>query len=480
MKRTFLINLIFVVLLNLLIKPLWALGVERGVQNTLGFGDYGAYYALLNLSFLFAGLLDFGIQAYTSRLASREEAGLDALFPQVLVLKLGGFVLYVIISGAIAMSLQIPSAQWLCLAFLLVNQACAQFILFLRSGIAGKGNYKWDSILSVADKAFMLMFVSGFLYLPILKEQLNITVFALLQSLAYVLTLLISLFLFRHSAIPMPRPKDFSGLKIIVKKAFPYALVGLLMTIYFRADTLMIRSYCGNKENGIYAAAYRLLDILNMFSYLFAALLLPMFGKLLRKGDSVRELSSLAARLIFGATWLIAWVVFFERDAIFELLYKTPSAYGADVMSYLLFALPFVGLLYVYGTLLTAEGDIQWMNKVALFAVLFNLGMNFFFIPKYGALGAAVIAVLTHGHVAFMNFIRVLRKYQWRFVLLDKLKLTLVFFGIPILLYYISHIAENLYLVVSLMTILGISLLFLMGWWKIGEWVEMVNKKIKN
>jgi O-antigen/teichoic acid export membrane protein len=479
-KRTFFVNLIFVVLLNLLIKPLWALGVERGVQNTLGFGDYGAYYALLNLSFLFAGLLDFGIQSYTSRLASREEAGLDQLFSQVLVLKIIGFVIYAVISWLLAMSLGIPSAQWLCLAFLLLSQACAQFILFLRSGIAGKGNYKWDSLLSVCDKAFMILFVAAVLYLPSLKSYLNITVFAFLQCLAYVIALIISLILFRLSKIPMPRPQDFSGVKELVRKAFPYALIGLLMTIYFRADTLMIRSFCGNKENGIYAAAYRLLDILNMFSYLFAALLLPMFGKLLRKGESVRELSSLAARLLFGATWLIACIVFLERDAIFSLLYKEPNDYGADVMGFLLFSLPFVGLLYVYGTLLTAEGDIWHMNKMVGMAVGLNLGFNYLFIQHYGALGAAVVAVLTHAFVAIMNFNRTFTKFNWGIKWTASLRVFSLLILMPIGLYLVDQLFDNYVLASLMMALAGITFLFVLRWWRYAEMKELVLEKIKS
>lgn len=479
MKRTFLVNLLFVIALNLLIKPLWALGVERDVQNTLGFGTYGAYYALLNLSFLFAGLLDFGIQSYTSRLASREEAGLNQLFPQVLVLKLLGFLIYILCSLLIAMSLAVPFSQWLCLGLLLLNQACAQFILFLRSGIAGRGNYKWDSLLSVADKGLMLLFVSTVLYVPSLKMYLSITGFALLQSLAYVLTLFISLLLFKRSAIPMPRPKDFTGIKALLKKASPYALVGFLMTIYFRADTLMIRAFHGNTENGIYAAAYRLLDILNMFSYLFAALLLPMFGKLLRKGESVQELSSLAARLLFGATWLIACVVFYERRELFELFYKSPNTYGADVMSYLLFALPFVGLLYVYGTLLTAEGDIIFLNKAAFIAVMINLLFNYFFIQKYGALGAALIAVLTHGIIAMATFTRAKAKYAWRFHWIDYLQTLLVLLAIPLLLYLIHLKIANEYIAMLTMFAVGVFSLFAFRWWKLSEWYLLVKEKVK-
>lgn len=51
MKREFVLNLVFLLLINILIKPLFIFGVDLGVQNRIG-ADYGLYFALLNLAYL--------------------------------------------------------------------------------------------------------------------------------------------------------------------------------------------------------------------------------------------------------------------------------------------------------------------------------------------------------------------------------------------------------------------------------------------
>ncbi|MDR1761211.1 MAG: hypothetical protein LBR55_02050, partial [Bacteroidales bacterium] len=60
MKRTFIINLILLVFLNILVKPFWIFGIDRTVQNTVGAHDYGIYAALFSLSIILNIFLDMG------------------------------------------------------------------------------------------------------------------------------------------------------------------------------------------------------------------------------------------------------------------------------------------------------------------------------------------------------------------------------------------------------------------------------------
>ncbi len=65
MRRTFLLNLLLVMGLNLLVKPFYILGIDAEVQRAVGAEAYGLYAALLSLGFLLNIVLDplfiFGI-----------------------------------------------------------------------------------------------------------------------------------------------------------------------------------------------------------------------------------------------------------------------------------------------------------------------------------------------------------------------------------------------------------------------------------
>ena len=67
MRKNFITNIGFLLLLNLLVKPFWILGIDRSVQNAIGAEAYGTYFALFNFAFLFQVVLDFGINNYNNR-----------------------------------------------------------------------------------------------------------------------------------------------------------------------------------------------------------------------------------------------------------------------------------------------------------------------------------------------------------------------------------------------------------------------------
>ena len=60
MQKKLLSGLFWILLLNLLIKPFWILGIETGVQNAVGPEEYGFYFTIFNLAYIFNILLDLG------------------------------------------------------------------------------------------------------------------------------------------------------------------------------------------------------------------------------------------------------------------------------------------------------------------------------------------------------------------------------------------------------------------------------------
>ena len=53
MQRKFLTNLLFLIFVNVLIKPFYIFGIDRTVQVTVGTADYGLYAVLYNFSILY-------------------------------------------------------------------------------------------------------------------------------------------------------------------------------------------------------------------------------------------------------------------------------------------------------------------------------------------------------------------------------------------------------------------------------------------
>ena len=69
--------------------------------------------------------------------------------------------------------------------------------------------------------------------------------------------------------------------------------------------------------------------------------------------------------------------------------------------------------VYIYGSLLTANGNLKTLNAIALAGMLMNILLNLMLIPGHKALGASVATLLTQACVAIAHVIaarRVLAK----------------------------------------------------------------------
>ncbi len=402
MQRKFLTNLLLLLLVNVLVKPFWILGIDRTVQNVVG-ESYGIYFALLNLTLLLNIILDVGVTNYNNRNVARENDSIASNFSGIVGLKFMLSGIYVLITLGVAAIVGYDNLQVKLLSILVANQILASFILYFRSNISGLHLFKTDSLLSVADRLLMIIFCAVLLWGNVLDTPFTIKIFAYAQFAAYLLTAIISFLLVFKKAAVFRFKLNIPFYISILKKTFPYALLILLMSIYTRIDGVMVERISGKVEASIYASAFRLLDASNQFGYLFAALLLPIFSKMIKQKQRVDELVKLSFSILFSMSFAVAVIALFYNKEIMTLLYKHNVNESAKVLSLLMFSLiPFV-TTYVFGTLLTANGSLKVLNRVAIVGVLLNVILNFVLIPKYHAYGATIATVFTQGLTAIVQ-----------------------------------------------------------------------------
>jgi O-antigen/teichoic acid export membrane protein len=404
MNREFLVNIIFLVIINLLIKPFYIFGIDRGVQNLVGEQQYGIYYTLFSFAFLFQTINDLGIQNYNTRVISQNEQLLDKYFSNILTLKLFLAFFYFII---IIVAAWVIGYQWAWFPMLLglgFNNVLLAMVIYLRSNISSLGMYRTNSILTVLDKIFMIILCSILLWVEPFKSHFQIEWFVHAQNFTLILTVIIAFFItfkkIKHFKITF----DFPFLKQILRGALPFALVFFLMTVYTRLDTVMLERLLpdGVQQAGIYASAYRLLDAVNMFGFFFAGILMPMFSKLLKNNEPVAPLVRLSFQIIYVGSIIVATVVFFYRYDIMHLLYVEATPFSADVLGVLIFSFIAISGIYIYSTLLGMNDNTAQMNRVFLITIVLNVLLNAILIPPLKAYGAALTTCFTQFFTLFM------------------------------------------------------------------------------
>ena len=437
MQRKFLTSLSLIVVLNLLVKPLYIFGIDAQVQNTVGQELYGTYFFLLNVSYLFNLLSDFGINNYQNRSVSQNEKAFQGHFDKLLVVK--GFLslVYAIITLLIGLFLNLSEFEFKLLLLLIFNQVLVSFIQFARSNLAGLHEFKRDSIISVLDRVILIVCCGFLLYGSWFDLPFQIAWFVYLQSAAYAITLMVAFVMLTKHIHKLRLRFDWQYAKYIMRRSAPFALFMLSAALYNRVDGVMLRELHdeGVLQVGYYAQGFRFYDAASMFAFLFASLLLPIYSKLLAKRQDVKPILGMASRLLTGIGLLGAIFVLFEGEWLLALFFDEVST--DSILAFQALMLAFVGMcwFYIYGTLLTANADLKLLNIIALTGLGVNIVINVLLIPRFGAFGAALATMVTQLFCGLYQMVVVVKKFRfgwnWKmirqFVLLAVVYLSLLY-----------------------------------------------------
>ncbi len=405
MNSRFLKNIIFLLFINLLIKPFWILGVDRTVQNLVGDASYGTYLAIFNFSYLFYILLDIGLTNYNSKNIAQNNHLLSKYFVGISQAKIFLSLGYFIIIFAIGLIIGYEGEQLKLLGIIGLNQILLSFILYVRSNIAALLLFKTDSILSVLDRVLMILICSFLLWSGIFPtSSFNIYWFVYSQTISYVITLAVAVYIVLRHTGKLNFRLNIPFILMIIKKSLPYALLVLLMSFYNRLEPVLIERILPKdisaEQAGIYARAYRLFDAGNNISYLFSVILLPLFAAVIKKGEDLQPLVKQSFGLMLSMTCIIAIVCIFYSQNLMETLYhiqenESPTEYNnriyesSRILQILMGSFVSISVTYIFGTLLTANGNLKQLNLVAVVGVIINLTLNFIFIPIFKSQGAA-------------------------------------------------------------------------------------------
>lgn len=417
-QQKFIKNLAFLLILNIVVKPLWILGIQITVQNRVGVDDFGMYFTLLNFGYLFFIITDPGLNNYTNRETSGSPSFLKSRFVTIGILKLFLALFYGVFMIAAGKYIMGYSSRFLeLLTPVILNIMLSSFLLFLRAALGGLQLFVWDSIAGVLDRVLMIGLCSLFLFAPALNESFSIDVFIYLQTAAYITTTIYGVSILALKKIPLVFKFNIALLGEILKNSYPYALLALLMSFYTRIDSVMIEKMypAGAAEAGIYAQGFKLYEAGNMIAVLFAGLLLPVFSKMLANKERVGQIVDWSVRLlVIPAFFAALYGTFFSREII-DLLFVNEVEKTTAVFPILMWSFVAVAINYVYGTLLTAGGKLRFLNVLSAIGLATNLILNYILIPRYGALGAACATLITQGGVAAAQTLKSFTGYALQF-----------------------------------------------------------------
>ncbi len=194
---------------------------------------------------------------------------------------------------------------------------------------------------------------------------------------------------------PAPRPR--ASLPFwwrALRGSYAYALLGVIGVVYFRIDSLMLTWMRGPEANGIYQAAYRLLDAITDAPGVIVAAMFPALARLHRQSRTELRrayVTVLVVLTLLGIPVMLALLLF--ADPIVLLLYGAEYARSAAVLRLLAVAV-FLIFVDTANTMLLYSGDeLGTVLVLSLGTTAANVLLNLILIPRYSYNGAAVATI---------------------------------------------------------------------------------------
>lgn len=404
-SKKFIGSLGLLLFLNLVIKPVWVLGIDRQVQNITGYEAYGHYFALFSLTLVFQFLLDLGITPYVNRAISAQHSGAGSLFSQAIAVKLLLGILYSLVVLAVAWFTDAYSGILVLLLILL--QVISSFHMLLRSYLSASQKFTEDAYVSVADKLFVIAAAGTAIVFPGITGGITIKGFVVMQALGLLFAILLALWFLHRNRISITlEPLRHFNIDIL-RESLPFALNIFFMTVIMRADGFLLERLAPLKayDAGTYASAFRLNDAVNMAGYIMAGFLLPFIAHAWPRKEEFADVLALGRQfLMIPAVCLAASAVFISPQ-INALLYHDREPMTAEIINVLFLCLPAYVIIQTHGTALTATGQVRpFMITSAVFAVLLFIA-DMVAIPRYGAIGAAWVSVAVQNGFALTVFL---------------------------------------------------------------------------
>jgi O-antigen/teichoic acid export membrane protein len=185
-------------------------------------------------------------------------------------------------------------------------------------------------------------------------------------------------------------------LRELFTRAWWVGVGALVLMALFRVDMIILEAIRGDEAVAAYAAAYRLLETMTLFTWTIARAVLPVMSSsssLTRVRRGVEQGIAVAAFIYvpFAAVSLL------EAPAVIRLLFgPTYADQSAPALRWLAFAPLLFAVAYYGVSALLSQGRSVRMLVTAGTATAVNIGLNLALIPSMAGTGAALATTLSY------------------------------------------------------------------------------------
>ncbi|MDD3603496.1 MAG: flippase [Sulfurovum sp.] len=196
---------------------------------------------------------------------------------------------------------------------------------------------------------------------------------------------------------------SFDKAKHLLKEAYPLILSGAVFILFTRIDQVMLGSMIGDESVGIYAAAVKISEGWMFIPALIATSLFPAMLNARKNNYPLylqRTQHLLNIMVLLGVS--VGLVIIFIASPFVNLIFGESYSESSLVLIIHIWGMVFNAVSIISFRYFLAEGLQIYSFYRAFAGLILNILLNYFLIPAYGAVGAAVSTVISQAVAAYL------------------------------------------------------------------------------
>jgi O-antigen/teichoic acid export membrane protein len=374
------------------LQPIISFAMILAIGRKLGVTAFGVFSTAISYILIFQIIASFGLRTLITREVAKHRDQVQY---------------YIVNSLYIAIPLSIVTGIVMCLFVnyvLKLDGETTKMTCFLGLSLLATALVEcFEGILAGFEKIQIISYI--YLVENIFKVGVCVALILLGYQLftvivIHVLSRYLALVLYLPSIVKLGRNAnlrpDFKFAKNLFKTAYVFALIMILITIYWNIDVVFVNKINGNDAAGIYAGAKRfVLFLVTLIQSFFTAFFPVISGLYESRAESFQYACKKSLQYLMVATIPITVIMTLMADKIFYFTFGEGFEQSADVLKILVWIIIPYSISQVFAYALLASNNQRIDLRVNTIALACNSILSLILINQYGYIGAAIAALVS-------------------------------------------------------------------------------------
>ncbi len=383
----------FFILVSLLIRALTNFLIGVGIARFYGPEAFGQFSIAFTVSNICLTVADFGFDILlTTEIASQKQNAViisKKYFSVKILLAFLSSVLMISIASFMPFSETSKNLIYALILFMILTTITNFFFSFFR----GFEKFNFETIVSLIMNIFLLLSI---VLTGLFKIKLIYLMFFFIAS--RLLGVLVSYDYSKKIIKINFLIFDFSDLRKETQKVLIYGLNFIFGNLFFQIDTILVGSFFGDTQAGIYRSAFWIMIIFLMIPDVVINSVIPTLSKYYFDDKrSWKFIGKVVFKLLFVIIIPVSIFIYLFPDFIISIVYGKENYDSAieilKIFSFVIFIRFFVE---PFGLMITTSQKQYKRTLIVIIATVLIVFMNLIFAKKYGLVSVAYIALITN------------------------------------------------------------------------------------